>query len=85
VARTPKQQPALLEVESLDELERQERSISSARRRLHDVIDFLRGLNVPAHSPEREQLQHLQHKEQELSKRRRVLHGVIDALRAGKN
>ena len=64
----------------LDELERQERSLSSARRRLHDVIDFVRGLSPSERSPQGEQLRHLQIKERELSKRRQILHGLIDAL-----
>jgi len=64
----------------LDELEQQERSLSAARRRLHDVIDFVRTLNPAERSPQGEQLRHLEGKERELSKRRRGLHGLIDTL-----
>jgi hypothetical protein len=65
----------------LDELEQQERSLSSARRRLHEVIDFVRGLSPSDRSPQGEQLRHLEGKEKELSTRRRTLHGLIDTLR----
>ena len=65
----------------LDELEQKERSLSSARRRLHDVIDFVRALGPSERSPQGEQLRHLEIKERELSKRRQVLHGLIDTLR----
>jgi len=64
----------------LDELEQQERSMSAARRRLHEVIDFVRTLGPSERSPQGEQLRHLEGKELELSKRRRILHGLIDAL-----
>ena len=67
--------------ERLNELEQQERSLSSARRRLHDVIDFVSGLGPSARSPQGEQLRHLEIKERELSTRRQVLHGLIDTLR----
>ena len=83
MAAKPKQQSSLIEVENLDDLERQERSISSARRRLHDVIDFLRTLNASQRSPQRVQLRHLEQKERELSTRRRTLHALIDTLRGG--
>jgi hypothetical protein len=69
------------EQHDLDELEQQEQSLSAARRRLHDVIDFVRGLSPSERSPQGEQLRHLEGKELELSKRRRKLHGLIDALR----
>jgi hypothetical protein len=68
------------EQERLDELEHQERSLSSARRRLHEVIDFVRGLSPSARSPQGEQLRHLEGKERELSRRRQILHGLIDTL-----
>lgn len=64
----------------LDELEQQERSLSSARRRLHEVIDFVRGLGPSDRSPQGEQLRHLVVKERELSRRRQILHGLIDTL-----
>jgi hypothetical protein len=65
----------------LDELEQQERSLSAARRRLHDVIDFVRAGGPSERSPQGEQLRYLEGKERELSGRRRVLHGLIDSLR----
>jgi hypothetical protein len=64
----------------LEELERQERSLSAARSRLHDVIDFVRTLRPSERSPQGEQLRHLETKERELSRRRRTLHGLIDAV-----
>lgn len=65
----------------LDELEEQERSLSAARRRLHDIIDFVKAGSPSERSPQGEQLRHLETKERELSKRRQLLHGLIDALR----
>jgi hypothetical protein len=65
----------------LDELEQQEQSLSAARRRLHDVIDFVRAGSPSERSPQGEQLRYLEGKERELSGRRRVLHGLIDSLR----
>jgi hypothetical protein len=76
-----KPEAALVEVESLEELEAQERSLSAARRRLQDVIDFMRPQNPAQRSPQGEQLKHLEQKEKELSRRRRTLHGLIDSLR----
>jgi hypothetical protein len=73
--------PAKSTQHNLDELEQEERSLSAARRRLHDVIDWVRGLSPSERSPQGEQLRHLEGKEKELSKRRRTLHGLIDALR----
>jgi hypothetical protein len=67
--------------ENLDELEQRERSLSAARRRLHEVIDFVRTLSPSERSPQGEQLRHLESKELELSKRRRSLHDMIDSLR----
>jgi hypothetical protein len=64
----------------LEELVEQERSLSAARRRLHDVIDFMRTLAPAARSPQGEQLRHLEGKERELSQRRRSLQGLIDAI-----
>ena len=64
----------------LEELEQQERSLSAARRRLHDVIDFVRDIGPSERSPQGEQLRHLEGKERELSKRRQILHGLIDTL-----
>lgn len=69
------------EQQRLDQLEQQEKSLSAARRRLHEVIDFIRGLSPSERSPQGEQLRHLEGKERELSKRRRTLHRLIDALR----
>ena len=69
------------ELPDLDKLEQQERSLSAARRRLHDVIDFVRGESPSERSPQGEQLRHLEGKERELSTRRRTLHGLIDTLR----
>ena len=59
--------PPRTKQERLDELEQQERSLSAARRRLHDVIDFVRGLSPSDRSPQGEQLRHLEGKERELS------------------
>jgi hypothetical protein len=81
VSRRAKTDAALVEVESLDDLEAQERSLSAARRRLHDVIDFMRPQNPAQRTPQGEQLKHLEQKEKELSTRRRTLHGLIDSLR----
>ena len=64
----------------IDELEHEERSLSAARRRLHEVIDFVRALNPSARSPQGEQLRHLEVKERDLSRRRKLLHGLIDTL-----
>jgi hypothetical protein len=72
--------PARAEHEHLDDLQREEQSLSAARRRLHDVIDFVHDLNPSALSPQGEQLRHLKTKEREQSRRRRTLHGLIDAL-----
>jgi hypothetical protein len=72
------------EPDSLEELEAKERSISAARRRLHEVIDFMKTLSPAAKSPQGEQLRHLESKEQEISKRRRTLQTLIDTL-SGRN
>ena len=81
MSREAEQDAALVEVESLAELEAQERSLSAARRRLHDLIDFMRPQNPAQRTPQGEQLRHLEQKEQELSGRRRRLHDLIDSLR----
>ena len=65
----------------LNELEQREQSLSAARRRLHDVIDFVQTLSPSERSPQGAQLRHLEDKELELSRRRRTLHGLIDSLR----
>ena len=65
----------------IDDLEDQERSLSAARRRLHDVIDYVRADNPAGRSPQGEQLRHLEGKERELSGKRRKLHDLIDAVR----
>ena len=65
--------PPKAEEPRLDELEQQERSLSAARRRLHDVIDFVHTLSPAERSPQGEQLRHLKGKERELSKRRQIL------------
>ncbi len=65
----------------LAQLESEERTISSKRRRLHDRLDFMRsGASVQSTDHE-EQLQRLLEEERELSARRRELHIEIDALR----
>ena len=81
MSRTPKHDGALVEVESLDELEAQERSLSAARRRLQELIDFMRPQNPAQRTPQGEQLRYLELKEKELSTRRRTLHRLIDSLR----
>jgi hypothetical protein len=53
----------------LEQLEQQERHVSSIRRRLHDRIDSFPSDTVKA-------------QEREISDRRRALHRRIDALRA---
>jgi hypothetical protein len=65
----------------LGDLEEQERSLSDARRRLHDVIDFVRADSPADRSPQGEQLRYLEGKERELSGKRRILHSMIDAVR----
>jgi len=67
--------------EPVEDLEAQERSLSSARRRLHDVIDYVRADSPAEKSPQGEQLRYLEGKERELSGKRRRLHDMIDAVR----
>ncbi len=69
------------EPDHIDDLEAQERSLSSARRRLHDVIDYVRADSPAERSPQGEQLRYLEGKERELSGKRRTLHSLIDAVR----
>jgi hypothetical protein len=69
------------EPEDIVDLEEQERSLSAARRRLHDVIDYVRADSPAERSPQGEQLRHLEGKERELSGKRRKLHDLIDAVR----
>ena len=65
----------------LAQLESEERTVSSKRRRVHDRLDFMRsGAAVPSDDHE-ERLQQLTEEERELSHRRRELHFEIDALR----
>ena len=65
----------------LAQLETEERSVSTRRRRIHDRLDFMRsGASVP--SPDHaEKLRLLEEEERELSERRRELHAQIDSLR----
>lgn len=69
------------ETDPLGDLEEQERSLSAARRRLHDVIDFVRADSPADRSPQGEQLRYLEGKEREISGKRRILHDMIDAVR----
>ncbi len=69
------------EPDHIDDLEEQERSLSAARRRLHDVIDYVRADSPAERSPQGEQLRYLEGKERELSGKRRTLHSLIDAVR----
>ena len=69
------------EPDHIGDLENQERSLSAARRRLHDVIDYVRADSPAERSPQGEQLRHLEGKERELSGKRRKLHDLIDAVR----
>jgi hypothetical protein len=62
----------------LDELEREERTLSDRRRRLQERIDFVRGGGAEATELS---LQRLLAEERELSTRRRELHKRIDELR----
>jgi predicted nucleic acid-binding Zn-ribbon protein len=65
----------------LAQLETEERSASSRRRRLQDRLDFLRsGAAVPTPDHD-EQVRRLEAEEREASDRRRELHLQIDALR----
>jgi predicted nucleic acid-binding Zn-ribbon protein len=65
----------------LAQLESEERTISSKRRRLHDRLDFMRSGGAVASDDYEEKLQQLIDEERELSTRRRELHIEIDALR----
>ena len=66
--------------EALEQLEEEERTVSTRRRRLHDKIDFLKTTGVE--EPEvAERLARLVEEEQEVSQRRRELHVLIDARR----
>jgi hypothetical protein len=65
----------------LAQLESEERTISSKRRRLHDRLDFMRSGGAVASDDHAEKLQQLTDEERELSARRRELHFEIDALR----
>ena len=56
----------------LEQLEAEERDISTTRRKLHDRIATFAGAGSP----------HLEVRERELSKERRELHRRIDELRA---
>jgi hypothetical protein len=65
----------------LADLEIEERTVSSRRRRVQDRLDFMRsGAAVPSPDHE-EKLRSLEEEERELSTRRRDLHLQIDALR----
>ena len=65
----------------LAQLESEERTISSKRRRLHDRLDFMRSGGAVASDDHEEKLRQLLEEERELSARRRELHIEIDALR----
>lgn len=65
----------------LAELEIEERTVSSKRRRLHNRLDFMRSGAAVASADHTEQLHRLEEEERELSVRRRELHLQIDALR----
>ena len=65
----------------LAQLETEERSVSSRRRRLHDRLDFMRsGAAVPSADHEAK-LRELEEEERALSVRRMELHAEIDGLR----
>ena len=65
----------------LAQLESEERTVSSRRRRVHDRLDFMRSGAAVASADHEERLQQLTEEERELSSRRRELHVEIDALR----
>ena len=63
--------------EALEQLEEEERAVSTRRRRLHDKIDFLKTTGVEVLEVA-ERLARLVEEEHELSQRRRELHALID-------
>lgn len=63
----------------LEELEREEQSLSARRRRLHDRIDFLRGGGDP--EAVGAELDRLLEEESRVSARRREIHRRLDELR----
>ena len=65
----------------LAQLEAEERSVSSRRRRLQDRIDFIRSGRSPDAAEAAAQLERLLEEEREASARRRELHLEIDTLR----
>lgn len=65
----------------LAQLEIEERTVSSKRRRLHNRLDFMRGGAAVQSADHEEQLHKLEEEEREISARRRELHVEIDALR----
>src|SRR5262249_60684502 len=81
--KDPRMQPdsAADDARRLAQLESEERTISSKRRRLHDRLDFMRSGGAVASDDHEAKLQQLLDEEHELSTRRRELHIEIDALR----
>jgi hypothetical protein len=65
----------------LEELEEEERVLSTRRRRLHDRIDFLHGSGMGEPDAE-ERLARLLEEEHEVSRKRRELHALIDTRRS---
>ena len=65
----------------LAQLEIEERTVSSKRRRLHDRLDFMRSGAAVSSADHAEQLLKLEEEERGVSARRRELHFQIDALR----
>jgi hypothetical protein len=65
----------------LAELEIEERTVSSKRRRLHNRLDFMRSGAAVSSADHEEQVRKLEQEELEASVRRRELHLEIDALR----
>jgi predicted nucleic acid-binding Zn-ribbon protein len=65
----------------LAQLESEERTVSSKRRRVHDRLDFMRSGGAVTSDDHQERLQQLVDEERALSARRRELHIEIDALR----
>jgi predicted nucleic acid-binding Zn-ribbon protein len=65
----------------LAQLEIEERTVSSRRRRVQDRLDFMRsGAAVPS-ADHAERVQQLEEEERTLSAHRRELHAEIDMLR----
>jgi hypothetical protein len=69
----------------LEQLERDERSVSKRRGRLHDRIAFVRGGGFAALDSTDDQLERLQEAEREVSQQRAFLHRRISQLRSELN